>query len=474
MSHPRPIVTAFACSLIMMTACSSGTEPLLPDGSTSLTERSPTPAANFLGICGGNYYDVDPTCNGQNARIGFIPGGVGGGAPGTQETIAAAIAPWQELLWQGELVGVPQVFSGSQSKTITVHFPGVAGDVCGITPNDPGGGISRILLIAAANCGSIQTGPVAVVLRHEVTHVLGWEGGEHGGAIPRNSAITGAATGRCTTFIPANASLGPIPANVCYHEVEAINRAHTTGFPSSQVDMFTQEMLTRTDASPRVLSLAIGVSATIAAPHWVSWPSNQAVSKAQFDLGWSVSPSSVATVSGIGVVTGAQAGTGKVLLRAQSAPPAGYALWTPFELRGDSVALTVTTPPPVLLQVSDVVVRDASTNAEVTLPITTAGTYAIDAVVVGSPTWTMLQWSVVDSRTPSISLVDSTWAPTFTAYAGDSYNRRFTILPFSGGTSGIYHIRDIPICVTAGGNNLVASKKSSGTGWPVTNAVGGC
>lgn len=99
-----------------------------------------------------------------------------------------------------------------------------------------------------------------------------------------------------------------------------------------------------TDASPRALSVAVGASDAIAAPHWQSWPSNQLVLMAPYDLGWSVAPSTLGTVSVTGVVTGSQAGSGKVLLRAQSAPPTGYALWTPFQLRGDSVALTVTPP----------------------------------------------------------------------------------------------------------------------------------
>lgn len=236
-----------------------------------------------------------------------------------------------------------------------------------------------------------------------------------------------------------------------------------------------------TDASPRALSVAVGASDAIAAPHWQSWPSNQLVSMAPYDLGWSVAPSTLGTVSVTGVVTGSQAGSGKVLLRAQSAPPTGYALWTPFQLRGDSVALTVTTPPPppppVSLQVSDVVIRDAGTNAIVSLPITAPGSYAIDAVVIGTPTWTVLQWSVIDSRSPSITLVDSTYAPnvrhTFTASPGDSYSRRFIIRPFSGGVEGFYHIRDIPICVT-GGNQLLGNTKTSSKSGPVPNMVGGC
>ena len=343
-----------------------------------------------------------------------------------------------------------------------------------LTEPSPATAANAIPLAGLSGPGQWAGNPAVL---YEVTHVLGWSAQTHGGSVARNSSITGAATGRCTTFLPASASLGPIPPNVCPHEVEVINRAYTSGWSPDQDELFNQEILMGTDASPRSLSVAVGASATIAAPHWQSWPSDQLVSRTPYDLGWSVAPSTLATVSGPGGVTGSQAGSGKVLLRAQSAPPPGYALWTPFQLRGDSVELSVTTPPPVSLQVSDIVVRDAGTDAIVSLPITAPGTYAIDAVVIGTPTWTMLQWSVIDSRSPSVTLVDSTYAPnvrhTFTAYPGDSYSRRFTMRPFSGGTEGFYHIRDIPICVT-GGNQLLANTKTSSKSGPVPNMVGGC
>jgi len=161
------------------------------------------------------------------------------------------------------------------------------------------------------------------------------------------------------------------------------------GGAAIQNGLYDQEILMKTDALSTI-SVDVGGSAMIAAPHWVSWPSDQRVSRTQNDVGWAVAPSTRASVTSEGVVTGSQAGPGVVWLRAQSAAPAGYAMWTPFRLRGDSVELTVTTPPPVALQVSDIVVRNASTDQVVALPITTAGEYVIDAVVIGTPTWTRI------------------------------------------------------------------------------------
>lgn len=459
--------------MILISACSPVSESDQLVGPGALTEVSPISTAN-IGICNGVFDDVDPSCNGTYAQIGLVAAGPGAG-PEALAAIAGAIGPWQLYLRPGETLGVPQVFSGARSKTISVIFPsGPVGDVCGTTPA-PGGVITTIVLTPAASCGSIQTGPRDVVIRHEVAHVLGWDQG-HGGDPARNSSITGPYSGRCTTFIHKSKNDGPIPPNVCPHEVEVINRAYTDGWSANQNGLYDQEILMKTDALS-TKSVDVGGSAMIAAPHWVSWPSDQMVSRTQNDVGWTVVPSTRASVTDEGLVTGSQVGAGLVWLRAKSAAPAGYAMWTPFRLRGDSVVLTVTTPPPVALQVSDIVVRNASTDQIVALPITAAGEYAIDAVVIGTPTWTRIDWAVIDSRSPNDTTVATTQAPSvrqlFSAYRGDSYNRRFIMTPFSNSTQGFYHIRDVPICVTGGNQLASGGKKSSKTG-PTPNMVGGC
>lgn len=453
-------------------ACGRTAEFGSPAGPRGLTEASPSFAAN-IGICNGVYDDVDPSCNGQNAQIGLVASGPGAD-PDAQLAIANAIGPWQLLLRPSKDLGVPQVSLGYMSKTVFVRFPSATGDVCGRTPA-PGGVIDTIFLTPAASCGSIQTGPREVVIRHEVAHVLGWDQ-SHGGFPARNSSVTGPYTGRCTTFLHLSKNDGPIPPGVCPHEVEVINRAYTSGWTADQNGLYDQEMLLRTDAS-RTLSVAVGATATIATPHWVSWPSDQLVSRTAYDLSWTVTPSTIAAVTGTGVVTGSQAGTGAVWLRAQSAAPSGFGMWTPFRLRGDSVELTVTAPPAVALQVSDVVIRDSATNAIVSLPITVAATYTIDAVVIGTPTWTHINWGVIDSRSPYDTSFSVTQNPdtrqTFRSYPGDSYRRRFLMQPLSGSYEGFYHVRDIPLCVTGADQFRVAGKLSAKVG-VVPDAISGC
>jgi len=84
---------------------------------------------------------------------------------------------------------------------------------------------------------------------------------------------------------------------------------------------------------------------------------------------------------------------------------------------------------------------------------------------------------VIDSRSPNDTTFATTQAPSvrqlFSAYPGDSYNRRFIMTPFSSSTQGYYHIRDIPICVT-GGNQLANGGKQSSKPGPTPNMVGGC
>lgn len=189
-------------------------------------------------------------------------------------------------------------------------------------------------------CSGAKSADLTTVITHELSHVLGWNSA-HGGYPGSLTSLTQ----DCATFTADPADSGPLSGNVCLHDVEALFRArlNSNGWPYDP-DYFSTPILWTTNA-PAHDSIPASSVAQIPMTQWVPLPGTP-VNRSHSHLTWTES-TALFSVDGSGnVTTGATLGSAKLFLKATSTPPSGYLVWTPFKEKGDSVTVTVITPPP--------------------------------------------------------------------------------------------------------------------------------
>lgn len=324
------------------------------------------------------------------------------------------------------------------------------GDFCGGT-FEGSGRVDRVEVWPSgnANCVGKKTAGLATILVHELSHVLGWDA-SHGGDPARSSSLTN--TG-CTTFIPKPSEGGGISGSVCYHDVEAILRAQIGSGSMSSSTYFSQPILSGTNVTPRSVALPEGTDATFTLTSWLAQPFGSA-SQTNSSVTWSSDNTSDVTVTQAGVATGVDSGgSAKLFLKGKSGSvPSGYHLWSGFALRGDSVTVTVTGPPPFK-------VDSIWANPQ---PFTSPGWAYMYSAVSNAPSGTLkTRWIITDSRTPSVSdTVEVAGTTHYMNIAAGSYTLSFDVQPFIvGGAEGFRAYQSIPVCT---GEALLGGGKSGG------------
>jgi hypothetical protein len=166
-------------------------------------------------------------------------------------------------------------------------------------------------------------------------------------------------------------------------------------------------------------------------------------------------------------------------LKGTSSPPSGYEVWTPFKIRGDSVAVTVASIPLITLFVTDIKWSGDS------LPIYDPGSILFTAHVgAGDTTGVTYKWVVKYSNTPNDSIVSHSdtlppWGPrrrsiNIPSPIG-SYTLSVKVIPGrvigSDTTYGISSIREFPVCPRPPGQEQLRAQVPPGG---ETDAVGGC
>ena len=349
--------------------------------------------------------------------------------------------PWQAKLIQGTSTGAPRLVP-AVSGEVTVYVLGSGSSYCGQTEL---GGLSQkpdSVIIRAANggaCNNVNTGTLAITIRHELAHVLGWSN-QHGGGNART-----ALTADCTTFLPRAGVEGSfIPTGVCYHEVEPIFRAYTQ--ESLETFFYSTPIIYETDVYPKLIdSLAPQATRQLNVSAW-RWndPSSSAPSRGWTDHSVSTSSASIATISSTGLVTGVGSGTAIIWLSPSNpTPPAGATFWTPFRDRGDSVKVVVMPPTPLPLQVTAITFMQS--------PATTPGDHVATAVLSDPSSSATVAWRVVSSLAQADTVRSTGSTVTVTVPADASYR-----ITFIASANGFHTYQDLPICTQQGGGEQCA------------------
>jgi len=382
-----------------------------------------------------------------------------------------AIGNWNNVIKDAKGFNVPTL-AYAASGGIPVYFPANTspdGEFCGTTT--PGTGqVTKITLMRLGEgsaCTASQRGSLSQVLTHEIAHVLGLNQ-QHGGVAARSSPLT--STG-CTSYLPTGQGYGNLTAQVCYHEVETIIRARSgTGYAYDS-SFYSAPLTLSTNVTPRTVSVDAGNSHTFSVSEWYLKPYGS-LANGPTSLSWVTFDTTKAKVLAAGVVEGRQGAVGqgpvKVYLRG-GALPTGHAWWTPFRVRGDSIALTVTAPPPPPPPPPPPFKADSIWASP--MPITTPGWTTIQASVVGAPgTPVAIRWIVVDSRTPTVADTNVYYGLQMDLnVSSGSYTLAIRARPQYGSTNGLEAYQDIPVCTESGG--ALRTKNGGGQG---TNAVENC
>ncbi|MEP6592004.1 MAG: hypothetical protein ABJC19_12555, partial [Gemmatimonadota bacterium] len=374
------------------------------------------PHTAFAGACGGSGI-VDPTCWPSSATIT-----VSGDSSALNLDIGNAISKWQELLSSGAFTGAPQLVGVASGGDIAVIDHGVptTSAWCGETPPIAGTHPNTIHLYASntSKCASSRTGSRTTTILHELAHVLGYSG-EHGGSIAGANALTA----NCVTFLFGSGGPGPIPTQVCRHEVEPIFRAYYG--TSLEAEFFNWPIVFRSNLfplNPDSLSIGDVLQLSLTELLWND-PNSSSTAGSLGVFAVQSTNSNVATVSPSGSVTAVSGGTAKVrVVPSSSTFPSGTTWWTPFLYKGDSVLVNVRTPPPPPpgdLQVAEITFDQ--------VPVTAvgghAGTVVLSRALQPSDSVT---WSYVKSNQPAVSYGGSGVSIPFSVATGDSYNIRFS------------------------------------------------
>lgn len=383
--------------------------------------------------------------------------------PAHLDALDAAVFDWNRLLNERGSILSPRFTSQSgTAENVNVTVSGSGPLYCGTVSGS--GTTYTIDIRSTAQCSDFHTGTLEEALKHELSGVLGW--------IDYTEGLTVAGVSdQCMVSLP-EVEPKRFNSDVCLHEVEGVFRAYRadtlpTGF-------WGEPVLHHSNLdTAAVATLLAGQShqVTLSALHSqppVSYPVSLAFGPDS--MTWSSANSAVATVSATGLVTGASAGSSYI--RAQPRPdrvPTNLVVWTPLALFGDSMRVTVTTPP------SGGSFRITEITTPAGPPLVTEGHHVFTAAISGAQpgVGTTVLWYVDFSDNGyGWDQIQSTTTGTYSVFVhGGSYHLRVYGVPYQQfGDSTAFgggYTADLPVCTgqaLAGGEGIDAPEGCGGGG----------
>lgn len=376
-------------------------------------------------------------------------------SPSTHATaLQTAIKNWSDLLREGPAPRFEYVESGGD---VRVEVAAGAAPYCGGLGDTPKPFV--ITVLPASQCGNGKTAALATLLRHELSGALGWA--DEAERYPYKHQGVGVSD-NCAVALD---SIAPyFHSFVCLHDVEAVTMLYrNVAYPLYQEEYWGKPILkgSNVDTLP-IASLQPGASVQRAFSQFRSFQNPSAypasLPRTVAHATWSSDNSAIATVSPSGLITGVAGGTTYIRVRPRlDSVPSTYRIWSPFELRGDSIRVSV---------VLDTLLRVTNVTSPGAPPFTTAGTKVFTASIAGfapSPA-VQVTWQV-DFSSNGIGW-DATWTGG-TSYSlsvpAGSYSIAVRATPKQGSKTGAAYQSDWPVC-TGGGEPDFASQQSYGPG----------
>lgn len=465
-SFRRPVVPSIVALLIGISACGSP-DLMLPSAHSGVTLAPEASDGFLIASCGNpNSTGYIPDCWPQGYVIRLQP------APlAFQSQQQAAVDDWNFYLTQNSLTPRFQVNDGSHLDDVKTSGVESGSSYCG-TFSDAR---DSVYIRAYGGTGSCQAnahvGTWATAYKQELAGIIGWsEGVEDAGLNVFEQGLTTL----CVLYLdktPPNGSRFINPY-VCAHEADGIILAYNGQSATVGAGrMFRDTLYMHVSLRPLTATLSAGDSIQISADSFYSGglgpggppaltevrghiPVSKPASGSS--VTWFTRNTSVVQHHGSGWFVGGSIGTTWIGARASGTPSVATRWWYPLVQRGDSVQLTVQTPP----NLPYVVTSDET-------PIWTAGYHQFTAHVGTSGS--TIAWTIDDSRTLYINPDTSftTVGQVATLYvAPGSYTLRFGVSAGSGG----YSYQDIPVCTSGGGEAL----RMWDGGGATTDAVENC
>ena len=385
------------------------------------------------------------------------------GAPTELQTAAAqAAAIWNTAMGHGAngtpqsvfAPGLPRFVPTSGATGLLVIQWGSGGGLpyCGGTEASSAS-VDVMTIERGSECDSYsnKSDDLVAVLVHEMGHSLGFDNDLHKAPSQSNCAM------HLESIAPA------INSTVCQHELEWLLAGYNYR-PSPPGSFWTQPIATRILGIPPTATIqqgsAITITATALAFDRQNGAGNQPIGSSGIE--WEADDDGVAVVAAQSdssvSVTGGSVGATTVRAQHVGTLPLNAQASARLLNVGEPTAVTVTSPPGAF-RVSNI--TGPST------PITIAGNYPLQAVVVNAPgSPVQIRWVVIYSNGDSLDTGYLTGTTrTIQVYDG-SYNIRVKAYPRVGTTYGLHSTRKWPVCT--GGDDLL----QFGGGGP--DAVEGC
>lgn len=335
--------------------------------------------------------------------------------------------------------GAPRLVPGSgpTGHLVIEWGDGSGSPYCGET-NATSPSVDSMKIRRGAACESFtnKSNDLVAVLTHELGHSLGFDNDLHKPPSLSHCAM------HLESIAPA------INPTVCQDEVEWLLAGYNYR-PAPPGDFWSRPIATGLQGIPSSATVQVGGSTTLTATGIRFERQNglepQPIGSAT--VTWSPDNGSIATVnppSGAATaMTGVTPGSTTVRARLEGSLPLNALLSARLLSLGEPTVVTVTAPPGSF-QVSNI--------AGPATPITVAGTYQFQAVVVNPPPGTVnVRWVVMYSNGDTLDFGPfGGLTRTIEAYAG-AYNIRVKATPRVGTESGLYAIRDWPVCTGGGG-----------------------
>ena len=366
-----------------------------------------------------------------------------------QSSAAQAAAVWNVAMGHGATGSPLSAFApdfprfipttGSSGKLIIVRKAGSGVPYCGETVAIHAS-VDTIYISAGSACNTFtnKSDDLAAVLVHEMGHVLGFDTDLHKAPSQSGCAI------HLESIAPA------INSTVCQHELEWLLAGYNYR-PSPPGSFWTQPIATQILGIPATATIQQGSAITITATAFAfdrqNGPGNQPIGSAGIE--WEADDDGVAVVAAQSdssvSVTGGSVGATTVRAQHVGTLPLNAQASARLLNVGEPTAVTVTSPPGAF-RVSNI--TGPST------PITLAGNYPFQAVVVNAPgSPVQIRWVVIYSNGDSLDTGYLTGTTrTIQVYDG-SYNIRVKAYPRVGTTYGLHSTRKWPVCT--GGDDLL-------------------
>jgi hypothetical protein len=251
--------------------------------------------------------------------------------------IGTAVGRWSNAI---HVSGVPYpvyVTSGEYDVTINVNSDNLPGtEFCGYTTPPT----INIFLWPNANCPGnpgASHSTLANTIAHELGHALGFASFEH-------SVQYDGVSDHCTMHLASDLTIN---STICAHEIEKVLAAYGVASLSAiqSGSFYGSHLITDLALSPGLLSLPTGQSASVSVNALLFTKQNPAgpssLPAAGTSFSWEAAPTSVATVTQEGLVTGVSAGSAQVAARISGVSPSGTLQSGALALAGRAIPVTV-------------------------------------------------------------------------------------------------------------------------------------